>query len=218
MANPTDRRLLKAVSDAARALKKAARWPTSQRPFSVTDDFVYEIYVYVKLLVLLQGQFQVTYVPGSGRVAHAFPRKPANKRGRPRFMLTSAKGDWQLCAGTKVRDLHGDTRAPDISLQRGTASEDPNLDDVDAIWDAKYKSSGSRISSHEFSEFARWLEVLNLRARASPSCIASAAPDLAGHALVTNGAHSTELEAELRRTNVREIASYYPRKAATARP
>jgi hypothetical protein len=218
MANPTDRRLLRAVGDAAKALRSAARWPTSQRPVNAADDFVYEIYVYIKLLLLLQGKCIVTYVPGSGRVIHAFPRKPANKRGRPRFTVKSRHGDWQLCAGTKIRDLHGDSRAPDISLQRGTASEDPDLHDVAAIWDAKYKRKGARISSHEFSEFSRWLEVLNLRSNAAPSVITSAARDLGGHCLVTNGEHSTEVDAELARTNVREVASYYPGRTAVSRP
>lgn len=218
MANPTDRRLLKAVSDAAKALAGAARWHRSLRPVNAANDFVYEMYVYVNLLLALQRRFHVTYVPGSGRSAHGFPRKAANKQGRPRFLVSGPAGSWQLCAGTKIRDMHGDARAPDISLQRGDASDDPDANDVEAIWDAKYKTRDSRISSHEFSEFARWLEVFNLRARPAPSPVTSTAGDLAGHALVTNGSHSTEYDAELQRTNVREIASCYPGKAPTPRP
>jgi hypothetical protein len=219
MAAPSDRKLLAAARKAAAALKVAARWAVSKRPVNVRDDFIYETYLYVRLLHAAGRTFRIVYVPGTGPTAHAFPRAPANKKARPRFELHDQRGvRFQLCAGTKVRDMNGDERAPDVSLQVGRAGDLPIVGEVLAIWDAKYKGGQKRISEHEFSTFARWLELLGLRTGAGAPIALGTLRDLEGHCLVTNGHHSTELAAELKRTNVREIASFYPGRAHTRRP
>jgi hypothetical protein len=206
-------------------LRLAARWAISGNAVDLPNDFIYETYVFLQLLKDCKRSYQIRYVPGSGKPMHAFPKKPSPKAGRPRFELldkTSRRVVWQLCAGTKISDIVGDERAPDVSLQSPGAPDRPAAVDVHMIWDAKYKKKdrkGSRrITSHDFSEFARWIELFDLRSKASPKIALQDLRSMIGNCLVTNGETSTEKDAELVRTKVREAAGMYPGSSPFVRP
>ncbi len=145
MAARRDRKLLEAARKCAKQLGSAATWAVSGKAVSVRDDFVYETYVFLRLLIALKRTYRLEYIEGSGNSKHAFPKSPARKAGRPRFNLVdrgTKKVLWQLCAGTKIGDISGDERAPDISLQNASASDSPQASDVELIWAPKLQAAG----------------------------------------------------------------------------
>lgn len=225
MATKRDRKLLIEARKCASNLSLAAQWAVSGNAVDLANDFIYETYVILRLLEDCKASYRIHYVPGAGKTAHAFPRKPSPKAGRPKFLIIEKKTNrvlWQLCAGTKITDIVGDERAPDISLQSARAPDQPTATDVQMIWDAKYKKKdrkGSRrITSHDFSEFARWVELFNLRGKGLPALVLNSLTGLVGHCLVTNGETSTEVDAELHRTTVREVTGMYPGRSPAVRP
>lgn len=221
MATRRDRKLLEDARNCAGRLGLAAKWAISGKTVSVRDDFVYETYVFLRLLLDCKKTYRVQYVEGSGNTRHAFPKSPAKKAGRPKFHIVDRKTGkvlWQLCAGTKIGDISGDERAPDISLQRAGATDNPTAPDVELIWDAKYKRRSGRIESHEFSEFARWIQLFQLESKALPKLVLSSLTGMAGHCLVTNGECSTENDKERTRTNIREVFGFRPKNSHTVRP
>ena len=68
--------------------------------------------------------------------------------------------------------------------------------------------SGATAHAHELSEFARFIEVLDLAGKTYPISV-DASGALDAHALITNGKESTECDAERRRKEVRESSSFY---------
>ncbi len=211
-----DAELVKAVQAAARRLGVAASWADSGRALDVADDFLYEMHVLFELLEDASSSHHVRYRPGAGKAMHAFPRKGANKQGRPRFELSdSPQGEVlaQLCAGTRVTDTLSNTHAPDISLQASTSPEDmPVANDVLNIWECKYRKNGSdgQVQRSEYSEFAQRVELLGLQPPAQLPVKLSRLSDLAARCLVTNGQPSTFTSATRAHHGVTEIASFFP--------
>lgn len=197
----------------ARSLLKIPSDPAAK----ATIDYVYEFYVLMEFLAECSQTGQVMYVPGNGPKANSFPRKPAPKAGRPKFMVNAGGICAQVCAGTKLADLHGMDRAPDISLQIEAATDTPSVSDVIAILDAKFTSRSSRIDHPDFSQFARLIELL-LPRPSVPQSVLDPGSDFRGNCLVTSGEFSTELDAELQRKNVREIRLCHPRTKRQSRP
>jgi hypothetical protein len=166
--------------------------------------------------------YDIAYLPGLGAKQHVFPRKPADKAGRPRFDIKDKATHTvlcQLCPGTTASDIHGHPRGLDISIQDPAASDTPGPADVLQIIDAKYRTNANdRISHHEFSEFARWIELFLLRGAGSPGLTFQAYPELNANCLVTNGQFSTEPVAECQRVSLSEIAGFHPATAHHSRP
>jgi hypothetical protein len=205
--------LVQSVQTSAQQLGAAAAW-ASGASVSVRSDFLYEMYVLFRLVEALQTVgYTVRYVTGTPPTEHEFPKGPAKKAGRPRFEIADDSGDvrWQLCAGTKAQDLVGKRRGLDISLQVADASDDPTAVDVEMIWDAKFRTNPvDRITSHEFAELARWVELFGLRGVQPPAVDLGTLEEMLGNCLVTNGRFSTEPIAELNRVSLREVESFAP--------
>jgi len=216
MAYREDSELIKRIRESARRLKLASIWEKSRFPVDLPNDFIFELFVLFRLIHDPQKNYSLKYEPGLGRKAHQFPRKPSKKAGRPYFRVHSKSTNrplCQICAGTKVNDIVGVDRAPDISFQNASSSENPTYRDVKMIWDAKYRTnSNERISHHEFSEFARWIELLELRKPKNPSISFSALKEMLANCLVTNGEASTEPDVERKRVNLKEVSSFFPGK------
>jgi len=210
------------VHESARTLAEAATWAKSQLPLKVNDDFLYEIYILFELLHDLKNQYAIKYIEGRGDTRHHFPRKPALKSGRPRFEVLDKRSQhtlWQICAGTRIADIHGKDRAPDLSFQSPDAGDAPGYTEVIMIWDAKYKTDDrTRITMAELSEFGWWLEVLQLRGTAKPAINLSNLVLLVSNCLITNGDKSTEPDAECLRLDLKEVHSFYPGKMFAVRP
>lgn len=217
----TDKDLMARVKSAGKRLTNAALWSTRQ-PFRFQNSFLLELYLLFRIVRDLKAHYLVSYDRGTGVNQDKFPQSGAPKAGRPRFLVKDRQtGDtvFQVCAGTEVPDINGHSRALDISIQKGDATDTPSASDVLQIFDAKYRSKfSSRISHHEFSEFARWIELFGLRGSSTASLNFDSLTDMDGNCLVTNGKHSTELDDECDRTCIREIARFHPNHRRKARP
>jgi len=222
MATARDKDLIVQVGDSAAALHKASVWVNSKLPLNVTDNYLFEYYILLRLILNLAHNYTIRFVPGTGDNRFNFPRSPANKNGWPMFDICS-KSDGilllQICAGTKVSDIYGKERAPDISFQNAGSSDAPSWKDVKIIWDGKYrKKSSDSITDHEFSSFSRWLEILRLRNKQKPPINLNNLAQLLGNCLITNGVKSPELDAECTRADLKEVTSFYPGKQISVRP
>jgi hypothetical protein len=217
MAYATDIALINSVQVSAQAMGVAASW-SSGTPVNVKDDFLYELYLLFRLIDALNANYDVEYIPGAGAKAHEFPKKPADKAGKPRFHVkdrTSQTVLFQLCAGTKAADRNGDERGLDLSIQTAASSDAPKAVDVLQIFDAKYRTdNAARITHPEFSAFAHWVELFDLRGMPNAGLMFGALNDLNANCLVTNGDPSTELDVECTRVSVREVSDFHPHTPA----
>jgi hypothetical protein len=221
MAIATDRELISRTKESARALNVAARWVNSNRPLRLSDDFLFELFVLFELILDLKKQYRIKYLEGKGNKINQFPRSPALKQDRPRFEVYDTNGNilWQICPGTKISDIHGRERAPDISFQIATSPDNPQYKHVILIWDAKYRTnSDHRITDAELSEFARMIEVFLLRKSPKPSIQFSKLANLQAHCLFTNGLDTTEPDAERNRLDLKEVYHFYPDQTFVVRP
>ena len=221
MAYASDISLINRVQSSAQSMGVAAAW-SSGKAVNVKDDFLYEMYLLFRVIQALAVTYDIDYLPGTGANIHAFPKKPANKAGRPRFNIKErATGTllFQLCAGTKAADLHGHLRGIDLSIQTANSPDDPQANDVLQLFDAKYKTDDSTQITHpEFSEFARWIELFNLRGRPNAGLAFGVLNDLNANCLVSNGEFSTELDVERLRVSIREVVAFHPNAAHRFRP
>ena len=218
MAAATNQVLINSVQQAAKAAGVAATWATSGAALNVRDSFLYEMHVLLEIADLLAGAWKLDYVAGTGAKAHEFPKGPADKTGRPRFNLVNAGGgvDYQLCGGTRVTDSHNVGRAIDVSLQVGSAGDAPTNADLVRAYDAKYRSDpADQISHPEVSEFGKWIELFLLRGANPPI---PALSHLDAHCVISNGAFSTEPDSVLTHLNIKEVQTFFPGNAGTARP
>lgn len=221
MATPTDISLIDDVRHSANRLGIAANWANTTQPLSIEDDFLYELFVLFRLITSLQKEYVVKYIPGDGENAHCFPKKPANKNGRPRFDIYTVDGKriCQICAGTKIKDIHGTPHTPDISFQTGNASDEPGYNDLILIWDAKYrKDNTSRISNSEVAVFGRWLELFDLRGKSPFHINLDNLSQLFGNCLISNGDFSTEPDIERKRLWLKEVSQFHPNTPYSIRP
>jgi hypothetical protein len=126
---------------------------------------------------------------------------------------------FQLCAGTKISDIHGYPRAPDISVQDGNAPSTPSYTHVLLIWDAKHrKDPTDRITHHELSEVGRWIDLLDLHGAARTGLALHRLGVLLGNCIISNGQFSTEPDAELARLDVKEVSGFHPKSRFAVRP
>ena len=221
MASERDAKLASSARRAAERLGLAATWSVSGEPVDVENDFLYELYVLLRLVRALRETYKVRFVPGEGTWEYKFPAKPATKVGKPRFTVLdreTRESVAQLCAGTEIFDATGKTRAPDISFQKPDAPDHPTHQDTTMIWDAKYRKGGGRITGPEFSHFARWVELLGVRTSPPPSIDLGPLAAMAGNCLVTNGSESTETDGERTNRCVKEAAGFKPHYSPKIRP
>ncbi len=222
MASSNDVTLVERTRSAASALGLAASWSGNRRAFDLADDFIYELYILFSLILDLSSYYDVDYKEGTGDNKNRFPQKPANKAGRPRFDIRSRQNGnllWQVCAGTKITDNQSVERAPDISFQKGSASNTPTHNDVEMIWDAKYrKNPEDRITHSEVAAFILWIDLLNLKNSPKPSLQLNRLREMVANCLITNGRESTEPDGVLNRYDLKEVCSFYPGETPETRP
>jgi hypothetical protein len=164
-------------------------------------SFLFEISTLVALLRALKNQgWTITAEPRAGRVR--LVRAPARKSTGSVFHIEKAPRKFQITQGTKVSDRHGEPRAPDICLQRGTASDSPTHHDVLAIWDAKLRGHSGlvteeRISDPEFRSFVMIRAWLAPPRPPNDEPLADWPEAFRVCALISNGLRPTEPEAVL---------------------
>jgi hypothetical protein len=218
--NAKDKDLISRVQASAQKLRIAAMW-SHGLSLKVADSFLLELYLLFMIIEDFQKTYDVEYDPGLYPNKHVFPQSGAKKNTRPKFLIKdkiSKQTICQICPGTRVQDMDGNDRAIDISFQTATSPDSPTLQHLLQIFDAKYRKRPSkRLTSHEFSEFARWIDLFQLKSK-SASLTFNALSDLSAHCLVTNGEETTEVDAERNRRSVREIVKFHPKSVHRRRP
>jgi hypothetical protein len=159
-----------AILELSEDLRRVVRLLPSEDPLLPPDgkknaaSFLFEMRVLFTLLVALRSMgWTIEVKRRAGAIV--FVRAPALKATGSYFHLRKADQEWHLTQGTKVVDLHGEERAPDIALEHPTSGDDPTFRHVAAIWDAKlrgtaWREDAHRISDQEFARFAlvrKWL-------------------------------------------------------------
>ena len=218
MAYSDDIKILRAARTAARELQSASHWPSGD-VFSVEKSVIYELYCLSRLLRNLSRHQDIQYVPGSGPGENKFPKAPAKKKGRPRFVVRkNGRTFCQICIGTGIKDPHGHERHPDISFQKPDSPEAPNVNHILMIWDAKYrKSLDSRLAQEEVAVFSSWISLFGIGDASLPIKLEKLR-SLNSNILLTNGRPSTELDARLRRDGMKECTSFAPGSRFLVRP
>ena len=219
-----ERDLLDAARGLGHSLSQAAVWPNTGDVFEVKDDGVYELYCLARLVEALlgAGDYELRYVAGTGALRNIFAKAPANKTGRPRFdVVSNATGAtlFQICHGTAIRDVDGVSRHPDISFQKGNATDDPDFSEVVMIWDAKFRVAETRRLTHsEVSYFILWAETLQTTNVPDNTVLLGALQGLHGNTLITNGRFSTETNDLLQRKDVQECEGFWGTSNGNVRP
>lgn len=135
-------------------------------------------------------------IPRNGKFVYA--RGPAEKRTRSYFIIVFHNQLYHLVHGTKIRDTHDQSRAPDISLQSDESGDCPNHEHVLAVWDAKLKGTTGaptpkRLSDAEFARFLKVCEWLRVpKPGDSRDVLESWPPAFQVSAIITNGLHPSE--------------------------
>lgn len=219
----SDKKLLAKVRAAANSIRAASAWKKSKYAVNISDDFLYEMYVLGEILLDLRKKYVVDYDQGKGKKKDLFPRSPAHKAGRPKFLVRDrASGDllWQVCAGTKVEDKEGNEHGLDISLQTNDSPEsNPGYAHALVAWECKFKEDPTtRVSKDEYERFAGWVRRLDLVPSKCPTTLLPGLSALNGNTVVTNGKESTYTDSSRGNDSVCEVSGFYPGKSHKAYP
>ncbi|MEY3442665.1 MAG: hypothetical protein RLZZ519_946, partial [Bacteroidota bacterium] len=154
------------IDEFAKHLKPAAVWHGSglliadvetENPCEASGDFVYEMYCLWRVVADIAKRHFVRLITGSIRGLN-FPRKPAKKRGWPRFDVFDEKGEtviMQVCAGTGIYSANIDAfRYPDISFQHPGTADAPTELDLMCMYDAKFNEGHKKTDLSE-GEYAK---------------------------------------------------------------
>ncbi len=159
--------------------------------------FLFELKILYTLLAKLAADGWQVRVERKGTRVH-FVRRPLPKAQASHFLIARLGAQYQIVHGTQVKDIFGEPRAPDITLQKGDASETPKWDDVIAMWDAKLRGTTSapcenRVDDKEFARFVQVMELLqvpDVHGSDVPLADLSACFEVTG--IITNGRGPTE--------------------------
>ena len=162
--------ILETINDYSKKLSKVTKWHNSKDLISDVltintgeeqkEDFTYEFKCYIRIITDLKVNYQIEFLKGT-KTGYSFPKKPANKEGKPYFILDNSTHKFQLCAGTKIETPFKTKRAPDISFQYASSPDkNPTYKDVFMIYDAKY--SNKKLAYNAFSYFVTMVKDLGL--------------------------------------------------------
>jgi hypothetical protein len=149
-----DKSFLQSIDNYGELLQKASVWESNDKHniFGFVkkseDDFIYEFYCLITIIADLSEVYKVEYIPGAGEHKNCFPKNPAKKKNRPKFLLfkKNETGPFcQVCPGVRISTKYSPkSSAPDISFQKGNASDTPTYNDLLFIVDAKYNIPSSK--------------------------------------------------------------------------
>ncbi|MFD2556048.1 hypothetical protein [Sphingobacterium tabacisoli] len=211
----------------ASLLKEAAVWQSSDEILApvlgtetnnpAADDYIYEFYCYLCIIVDLKKNYSIQFIKGEGNFEYNFPRKAAKKKGKPRFhAFENDELVFQICAGTMIKcEFEREKNHPDISFQIPSAKEDPSEEDLIIIMDAKFTEAvNSKLSKSEFYKFGGITDVFNLRNSPIININFDKLKDMFANCLITNGraysdANNTKLS---KRWAIKEVENFSPKK------
>lgn len=189
------KQLLRALDQYAKDLKSVSVWKSSRQILGNVkqgkDDFIYEFYCYIRIIVDLKSNYNLNYCAGNGIKKNMFPKKPCDKKGRPYFTLLDKKGKgiYQICAGSKIKVKHGNKYdAPDISFQSANATDSPTFSETKLIMDAKY----CNVSKGQYNDFAMMINNLNTVNAENEKLIFKELSGIKGNCLISFGETYTQ--------------------------
>jgi len=165
MASPSLVVAVRELADRLRAILRAL--PRDEDPFEpkpgrkAAPSFLFEMVALVGLLQALKDRGWAVREALPRQRPLRFLRAPGRKDGTTYFEVQKGDTRLQVVHGSELRDAFNFTQAPDISLQRGTASTDPTYGDLIAMWDMKLKGRvvgpvDSRIEKTDLGTFV-WM-------------------------------------------------------------
>ena len=191
---------------------------------SAAADVIYEAYVNMRALQDIAKTFVLRLHNTTGKRWVCLPLSPADKANHPYFIACDANGNdvFQVCMGTKIffTTGSGSTHAPDLSIQKPNAGNQPNGTDVWFWMDAKYSKHGNtrRLARTEVATASAFTKLIQ------PSWSLPTSPFQAGSlwrthtTVVTNAKHSSLSDSDRRRLQVSEVAEFYPNSVPSTRP
>lgn len=211
--------LLETINKYAEELAKAGVWLGSKEsiPFlsyikgEKRAFYLYEFCCYLRIVVDLKENYRLKYIKGKGKFLDKFPKAPANKKGKPRVhAFENEKLVLQVCGGTKVKGRFASENChPDISFQKGEASEDPSYKDLIMIHDAKFQEKpGSTLRKEEVYKFATIVSIYDLTKKGLTNVKFDRLKGLEGNCLLTNVKGHPQSAAFLKSEGIKEVVEF----------
>jgi len=216
---------IKYIRDYSTLLHKGASWHNSKEAIAhvisdvdkanATDNYIYEFYCYICIIVDLLSNYEIEFIKGDGDYAFKFPQAAAEKKGKPRFhALKDGKVQFQICAGTKISgSFDSEQNHPDISFQLADSSDQPVRSDLIIILDAKFRENpNSKLSKGEVYTFIVNVSLFKLNTIPNFQINLNRLKDFYGNCLITNGySYSNKQNVEfIIDSNIKEIENFYP--------
>lgn len=215
---------IKHINQYTALLKEASVWHNSKEILApiitekntelASDNYIYEFYCYISIIVDLQANYEIKFVPGKGDYKYKFPQAAAPKAGKPKFLAyNNNELQFQICAGTKIKSAFAsEENHPDISFQAANASDDPTLDDLILIMDAKFKERFDSLPKTEVYKFGFIIGLFKLNAKPKLIVRFKKYVGFEANCLITNGkSYSDNSDVELLKYHfIKEVESFYP--------
>jgi hypothetical protein len=186
------------------ATEKLTKWESSGKAFghyqviegkaNTTDgaDSLYEFWCLMRILIDLKTNYKIDLIPGNpaGKI---FPQAPSLKKGWPYFKIelnSDPTNKYQVCYGTKIKLSLAPktTMAPDISIQKHDATDDPDESMVELIMDAKFKyTNTSALPIDQLHGFMQRVNALDTKNANSINLLFNLFKDIKSNCLLTNG-------------------------------
>lgn len=215
------------INDFSSLLKIGAVWegtdepiaPVLADPDAIADDYIYEFYCYICIVIDLMKNYDISFIKGIGKFEYKFPQKAANKKGKPRFHAAeNGVLMFQICAGTKInctRAIDEDNN-PDISFQLANSSDNPSEADIIIIMDAKFKENPEHVLPK--AEIYKFITIsyslFQLTAAPTQKIKFNRFIDMGSNCLITNGKAHTGKKKDLSILtlhNIKEVENFAPK-------
>jgi len=207
------------------ATEKLTKWESSGKAFghyhvleaksTNTDgaDRLYEFWCLMRVMVDFKNNYNVELVSGipAGKI---FPQAPSLKKGWPYFkieMTSDPSNKYQVCYGTKIKLSRAPktTIAPDISIQKHDATDDPDESMVELIMDAKFKyNNTSALQIDQLHGFIQRVNALETQNADTLALLFSTLNDIKSNCLLTNGQALAEQEDYCKLNKIKQVEKF----------
>jgi len=189
------------------ATEKLTEWESSKKAFGhfevltekkmgkkVKVDRLFEFWCLMKILDDLRCKYEIELVSDSRSDKKVFPQSSGKKNNGWAYFKIKNKADsnnrFQVCYGTeiKLKCAPKTTFAPDISIQKHDATDDPDESMVELIMDAKfkYKTDGA-LPKNQLDTFIQWVKALETQNAELTELFFNSLQDIKANCLLTNG-------------------------------
>lgn len=207
------------------ATEKLTKWESSGKAFghyqviegkaNTTDgaDSLYEFWCLMRILIDLKTNYKIDLIPGNS-AGKIFPQAPSLKKGWPYFKIelnSDPTNKYQVCYGTKIKlSLAPKTTiAPDISIQKHDATDDPDESMVELIMDAKFKySSTSPLPVDQIHAFIQRVNALQTQNADTLPFKLDLLNDIKSNCLLTNGKALSDQDDYCKLNKIKQVEQF----------